>query len=398
MLPFPIMNVYGNIVENRVKIVKFKKSYNFGVAIDDQANMWWIGYNGYGISGSGDTVTTYEEWRITNTNVTNVWTSNYGSSIVRTTDNRYYWAGSNGWITGIWPGTTNTSWSEIVFLRNKDVKHIEIGDVFAVAQIGTELYGCGKNAGGVFNATSVVAVNAVTSWVKISASYIVKEFYVSDYNVYLRSTSNNVAGCGPNNNYALYNSSSTTPLTWTSIMNVVDMTVNPLSYSSKSSFYNTVGKYTQIYSRGYNGGYCNGNGNSSTLVNNTAITSSWPNGMLFDTLSYCGAEGTGSQYTLYNSNGKLYGMGTQPNGELGTGDSAVKQTPVQVPLELLSGEKILAIVHGNLSTTIYTQSRVLCSGREQVTGAATTLSTFVQSQWIPNNWYFEFSETVRPWY
>lgn len=402
MLPFSRILEYGNTVEGKVNIVKYKRSLNYSAAIDSNNQLWWYGYNTYGGSGSGDTDNVFS-WRVTNRNVTNIWTNQYNTTIVRTAEQKYYWCGQDSWYTGVWPGNAHTTWTEISFLSSKNVKHIEIGQTYVIALIGTELYGCGLNYGGVFNGSSVVAIGTVSNWVKISSTYVVDEFLVSNDNVFIK-TSNSLMACGTNSNLIISGSTSnTTVLTWTSILSIAPMTNNPLSYAFKASNYGLVIRSSNLnmYVRGSTSNYQLANNVNTGVIGTTTLVSSlYPNAFTVDTMLYTGSDATNILLTMYVSAGKLYGGGTQVYGELGTGDKAVKQVPVEIPLTINPDDPIIAIVGTQQTITIYTPTKVLISGRYHNGTAFVESTTFIEAptNLLPADWTLTFDSTVRPWF
>lgn len=401
MLPFAIISTYGN-TEDKIIIKKYIKGATYTAAIDSKNNLWYLGYNGYGGAGDGTTSTDYFNFKLIRSDVLNFWSSGiYGTTVIRTLDGKFWWCGSDSWLTGVWPGKPNTTWTEIPFLSSKDVKYLQMGSDYIIALIGTKLYAIGKNSSGIFNGTSLVPNGGIlSSWTLISSNYDVVDFSTTNTGqAYMTTTTGSTMACGINASNSISVSSGTSTIfVWTAILNTGKLS-NTLSYQYRAGFTgNITVNSSMVYARGSGGGYQFGNGSTSTFSSATQITT-WPNKAQINTLSYAGSEASSPQGGFYIAGSTIYGMGTQTYGELGTGDGAVKTTPVQVPFVLDAGEKLLAIVQGNLNcNTVYTTKRAWSAGRFFNGTAYTNILTFSPHSYVPNNWIFEFDENVRPWY
>lgn len=406
MLPFPRMMVYGNIAPTGIKIKKYYKSPTSSMGIDSNNRLWYWGYNAYGGAGDGTTSTDYVNWKLIRNDVLNWWCNgSYGTSVIKTTDGKFWYCGNNGFTTGTWPGTATTTWTEIPFLSGKNVINIQVGDRFMAAQIDDKLYGFGANVNGIFNGSTVIASGSVLStWTLFSSTYSVKEFRICGAQTYIVTNSNILLGCGSNANNALSSTGIGTVVPFQTLLTVKDMT-NPLSSAYKGVLNGNISiNVSSVFGRGSGTGYQFGNSSTAVLANSTVISSSWPNYSSMSTISYSGADyGSGSQNCLYvtgtGSTASIYAMGTQTYGELGVGDTTVRQTPALVPFTLNADESILAIVHANNNcTTLYTNKRALHAGRAFINGGYVNLLTFSENQFIPDDWEFDFDPDVKPWY
>ena len=402
MIPFARMIKYGQL-RNAVIIKKYYRSSLTGAAIDNNNGLWYLGYNAYGGAGDGTTSADYTNWKFIRNDVTNYWTNGgSGTSVIRTIDGKIYWCGNNAWLIGSSNGTVNTSWSEITFLSNKDIRNMQIGPNYIIAQIGTELYAFGVNAGGIFNGTSVVANGAaLNTWTRISSTYNVKHFSVSSQQCYIVTTANVFIGCGTNASNCLSTTGLNNVLSWVTVLSSVS-TFDDSSYPYKGMLNANISYSSGVYGRGSGTNNQFGNNSTATLTAHTSLNSYWPNYSNINKLSFSGSDSGGSANCLYvvgtGSNTQIYAMGGQSYGELGVGDQVIKSTPVLVPISIDEDEIVIGIMHsyGN-STTLYTNKRVLSCGRTFNGAAYVNVLTFMEQSIIPSDWIFDFDIDMQPW-
>ena len=216
MLPFPVMNQYGNVVI-KDKIKKYVGGNNFYLALSDTGNLYSYGNNTYGQLGLGDT-TQRTQWVLSATEVDDVFlnrNSNTNTTIIRKGNDLLY-AGSGAPIVG------DSSWKgqSTVFNKFRDISTIA-GDGSTVIDIQSttnslgilmsdkNLYMTGTNAG----------TSGTSTGLRLSSSNV-DSFSISSYNTYI-VRAGELLGTGNNTYYQIATTGTTSYSTYISITSSV---------------------------------------------------------------------------------------------------------------------------------------------------------------------------------
>jgi len=167
MLPFSIINEYGNtVIAPEIKKIHGNESH-IGI-LYNTGELYLRGDNGQGELGTGDKVNIYTSWYLTRSAVSNFWVGLY-STLIRTTDNRFFYVGQKRHYGEATDSTNVTVWTEITSKIVSQVgsidsiKSIALGTYSSlILRIDGNLYAAGTNGWGELGTGSAVAVRSYT--------------------------------------------------------------------------------------------------------------------------------------------------------------------------------------------------------------------------------------------
>ncbi|QOI72021.1 putative DNA condensation protein [Erwinia phage pEa_SNUABM_47] len=215
MLPFPIMNKYGNtVVKNKIK--KVLGSGRVVALLYDNGNLYMRGsnqYTNFGIASPSD----YKNWVLVRTNVKEVWLNNY-HTIIQTYDDQFLCA---GYGRALGYGGTSYLWTvydrlyTLTSTPATTVKQIclNIYGTFVLLNTNNNLYALGFNA---YNCLGVGALNSTSTAFTLTRSSV-KYVHSNLAGTFCIGTNNVLYARGLAQNYKMGNNSNTDMASWTTI-------------------------------------------------------------------------------------------------------------------------------------------------------------------------------------
>lgn len=170
MLPFPIINQYGNTVIKQT-ITKISSGASHMAILYETGILYLTGLNNFGMLGTGDTTNYIKQYIIAFSNVKNVWCGLYGT-LIRTNDNKMYYAG-RGLAIGYGSPTYNylsfTNINNFNTVYSDDSQIIPGPQGFLILNSNKDLYfigynsvgELGNNSSGTYHGTPVLVAHNV---------------------------------------------------------------------------------------------------------------------------------------------------------------------------------------------------------------------------------------------
>lgn len=383
MLPFPILNVYGNTLP----LLGYDFGNNSGslFALDKNTNKLYA--TSYNAQSAGFTAgTNTSGWKLTLSGVKRIFGSNNNSNngnIVEMNDGRIMACGSKTPITGE-VAAWYTNWEDItsIFtaagLVGSDIKDIsgyynlkytvitEDGRVFAMGKNNystVSSFGDGSTVDSFGILRQVTGFGAGEKVIKCSGNY-----YLTD--------ANKLYGTGQNTNYQLGtgNTSSRATLLVMSF-NIIDVYSgyqNCYAIDTSNRLFVCGTQYGVTYGNEFGTG---GSSSSSSVMRYTVLTNiNVPDVQYF---SVC----VGNMSTHYvNSSGILYSTGNNALAQLGNGT----QVPIYTYTNIRSVSSDVVLLRCNVGSLLYSGGKLYYSGRNDCAMGGTT-STFTTTYTeIPN--------------
>lgn len=214
MLPFPIMNQYGNtVLKNQIK--KVVGSGRVAGLLYNNGNLYMRGsnqYTNFGIAGASD----YKNWVLVHTNVKEVWLNNY-HTVIQTYDDQFLCAGYGRAL-----GYGGTSYLWMVYDRLYTLTSTPASTVQQIClnQYGTfvllntnNLYALGFNAA---YCLGVGALNSISTAFTLTRS-ATKYIHSNINGTFAIGTNNLLYARGSASNFKMGNNSNTDMSSWTQI-------------------------------------------------------------------------------------------------------------------------------------------------------------------------------------
>ena len=324
MLPFPILNQYGNIVI-RPTILKVSAGGTHFMVLLSNGDLYASGQNLQGQLGTGNTTTVYGNYiKSSLSNVKNVFCG-YASTIAITNDNKVYLCGRK---TVLFPGdyTQLTTWldcTEIFSAHPIDLNTIQISITNNSTMVlsDSNLYAIGESDGG------SSGTNFSTYALTLRATSV-RDLYRSGgtaSRTYYINTSGQLYACG-NNTYGQLGTGNTNSLSSFSRITNITRSIRYIICSSLSTIVICDdGTFYGMGSRTY--GQLGDGYTSSTDSNRSTpaiISSTMP--FIASSSNNIKSESTGfgNNFNFINSGTDLYAAGLNSTGILGTGSTDIE--------------------------------------------------------------------------
>lgn len=352
MLPFPILNHYGNNIVQR-SIVSYDLARTHFSLVDNTGKLLFYGYNQFGSMGI-DTVdsTTKHEWLESSmTNVSKVFNNGSRSTVIIKTDGTVWMCGTT---TTTQFGTTVSvvaqqyNWIDITAnmpIPVNQIKSIKIGQTACcIVSTSGVMYSTGVN--GVYQLTNTAPVNGFKL---CTFSNPIQDVYISgdtqsngDFSI-ITDTSGAAYGCGSNGFRQITNTTTTTYAVYTATNTSHTFTSIKIG----------IGNWLGLSTAGillYNGvsGVVNASGGGN--LNTSTVFNSVPLGLYI----IGGVSGTAIMYQRNTIPTSFYGSGASNSTPIlntnaaATAQTLLKSSPAaegtKTPYDMLSGSTLREVV------------------------------------------------------
>lgn len=370
MLPFPVMNVYGNTLGSTDIIQKAEAGTDTLFVLTKAGNLYTRGNNTYKQLGKTDTTAVNDYWYYSNSNVKDIWVNQNLSSLVQKNDGTWFYAGRGYPFIGV---STTAAWSDITPMFNNmlnvsgsAIKYISVGNYSTVVTLQNgRVYGTGYNS--IYSQLGQGTTTNYTALFDLGVSSVQKALTTPDgINTYLLGTDGVIRGAGGNGYCNLNDSSSTSNRTSfvTVTTGALDMWVSIQTlYVLKSDGLYACGRNSQGK---FGTGVVNANGNLLQKISSMLPVN------LF--------TGTNNTTHMVLSTGDVYGAG-EDRWAIGDGVSSTAQTTRTTWSIVPDLKGASYIAHGTYRTVAVKSNRLYSCGYYDTTytGLMPDFTTNVQT-------------------